>query len=218
RFQFWGIAMSIIAIAATVGLARHRQMSRLETANAGLRRQIDGGAAAPCQSAVAAAQQDGKLSELADLEKLVADQSAEIEQLHSEIAAAAPKPLPSNLPFSMLTTRIPKDAWTFAGYDTPEHALESMLWAARDGNAQVLRDSLTINARGNANSDDTERAEELLTNVTDLQILKYEVQDNSNRIHLTVYFDGLEQKDQPLWIDAQRLGDQWKLDSMLRQH
>jgi type II secretory pathway component PulJ len=45
------------------------------------------------------------------------------------------------------TNGIPKDAWAFAGYQTPANALESVLWAMKNGNVNSFVSSLTPEAQ-----------------------------------------------------------------------
>jgi hypothetical protein len=84
--------------------------------------------------------------QLAELDKLRAEvrvlrgntndlsvMQAELHRLHAELAnirSAVGSNAPPNVPAEDI---YPRDAWKFAGYDTPEHALESVTWAISEG-------------------------------------------------------------------------------------
>jgi hypothetical protein len=151
-------------------------------------------------------------SELDRLRTEAEAQDAEIAKLRDQIAAIVIDPPPTNFPFSMMFINIPKRAWANVGYGTPENALETAVWAASENDMNSMLDSLTAKAQRKFDDVTADAVSGLLSAATDLQILKYEIQPD-NRMHFTVYFDGLDQSNQPNWIDVVKTDDQWKIDS-----
>jgi hypothetical protein len=160
-----------------------------------------------------ASSDDATLS--SELNRLRAEADAhnsEIARLRGQIDAIVIEPPPTNFPFSMMFVNIPKQAWGNVGYDTPENALETAVWAASENDMNSTLGSLTSNAQQKLDDVTADAMFELLGTATDLQILKSETQAD-NRMHFTVYFDGLDTSNQPNWIDLSKIGDQWKVDS-----
>jgi hypothetical protein len=150
-------------------------------------------------------------SELNHLRGEADAQNAEIAKLRDQIAAITIEPPPTNFPFSMMFVNIPKQAWANVGYDTPENALETAVWAASVDDLNSMMGSLTSNAQQKLDEFSADAISGLMSAATDLQILKSETQSD-NRMHFTVYFDGLDTSNQPNWIDLSKVGDQWKVD------
>ena len=222
RRQFALLCAPVIFIAALAGLMQQHALLKLRNDNLGLQERI-------CQSEemqrlVQNPRPDAHSTisnppdELKRLRAEVNEQQSEMQKLQAEISAERPEPLPPTLPFSMLCVKIPKDSWTFAGYATPKDALESMLWATREGNVPALRASLTpeeIQRRGwSALTDEEIAAQGIqgLANASGFEILKTEALGQGDA-HLTVYIDGFDQSDQPLWMDFQQIGNEWKSSS-----
>jgi hypothetical protein len=225
KLQFGVTCALVAAMAALVGLAQHGAQVKLRRENLSLQQQIH-------QLTPAAAWPErisnplvgsplSSASQLAELGRLRVEadaQKSEIEKLRAEIAATPIEPPPPALPFSMKFINIPKNSWALAGYATPEDALQSMLWATREGDVNALRASLTPEEqqrRGWSGKSDSEIADEGmlgLSSATGFQILKIEMLAPDDA-HLTVYIDGLAQSDQPLWMDMKQVGDEWKSDA-----
>ena len=216
----------LLALVA-VGVVWYRQSmaaASLRNSNEDLRRQVEEAAMRnqPLRSAKGTSTdvnvREGSMAELEQLRKDHDSRGTEIEALRAQLAELQS---PSNnpaLPGSFRTDNRPKDSWTFAGYDTPEAALETMLWATREGNVSALRESLNkgeLNRRAQSvwtNKTDEQIAEsgrQGLEKATGFQILKSEML-NENMAHFTIYMDGLPQPDQPVWFDVIRVDGQWK--------
>lgn len=213
-----------------VWFSQHRTETALRARSLELRQQIN--QAAPgrdgdAESAGAAVTNQAPASaandQQAELERLRAEtaaRAAEITGLRARLASAEKSSEDLNLPASFRFENVRKEAWAFSGYATPEAALQSMLWAARDGNVSAIRDSLTPGElqrrqlkewRGKTDAEIAELSSQGLAKATGFQILKVEqVFDN---VHFTVYLDGLSDDDQPIWMDFKQIGDQWKADA-----
>jgi cell division protein FtsB len=225
KLQF-SVACALMAAGGTLlGLAQHRAHAKLRVENLALQQQIHQLTSSALGRERISNPLVGSLSspasQLAELGRLRVEtdaQKREIEKLRGEIAATPVEPPPPTLPFSMLFVHIPKESWAFAGYATPEDALQSMLWATREGDVNALRDSLTsgeLQRRGwNGKTDEEIAAQGIqgLSLATGFQILKIEMLA-ADDAHLTVYIDGFNQSDQPMWMEMKQVGEEWKADA-----
>lgn len=108
------------------------------------------------------------LSQVSGNAKLTHDQMDELLRLRREVARRhdldtpppppreyrRPAPSAPSLTATLIstnasttrTTSIPKSEWTYAGYDTPEAALQTVVWAMSMGDIQTFQSSLSQNA------------------------------------------------------------------------
>jgi hypothetical protein len=70
-------------------------------------------------------------------------QQREMDRLRSEPAANRNRQLDSPAGLPSTASNIPKGSWAFAGYGSPEAALESLVWAMSKGDLKALLDSAT---------------------------------------------------------------------------
>lgn len=229
--KFGIISAIVVAAAATLLVLQHRSGVILRAENLSLHQQIK-------QLAPLRAEQDRLSNEIArartapsssnshalELQRLRAEvgaQKGEIQKLRTQLAAAAVVPIHQDYPATLSFVDIPKASWAFAGYDTPESALQSMLWATLQGDVNAVRASLTPaeQARRLAgewkNKTDGQIADEgvqRLDKATGFQILNIQM-FSEEEAHFTVYINGFDQPDQPLWMDMKRIGGEWKSDA-----
>jgi hypothetical protein len=148
-------AAAVVGVAVWLGVGYQARVG-LEEENQGLRQQVEqmGELAAENErlsNIVAQASQSQPLSE---------DQMRELLRLRGEVAALrqqgkAPGPLPNEnrqAPPSAesaapATNYWPRASWAFAGYATPNAALQSSLWAASKGDIKTLLGSFTGDAQ-----------------------------------------------------------------------
>ena len=163
-----------------------------------------------------ASQQD----ELNRLRAKVATQNRQLQELQTELAAPSSLLAFQSLAGSNRFVYLPRDAWNYAGYSTPEAALQSMLWATFQGDMSALRASLTpeelARRQSNAWKDKTEdqiaaAGMQGLASAEGLQILNIQM-TSEDQAHFTLYFTGQEHPDQPLWFDLKRIDGEWKAD------
>jgi hypothetical protein len=162
-------------------------------------------------------------AELLSLRAEVAAQEGEIQKLRGRLAVPASDvaSTPGTSSASPRFLRVPKESWALAGYATPESALQSMLWASREGDLDALRASLTpaeLQRRmagewkgkpdGEIAADNVQR----LGLATGFEILNTQM-FSPDEAHFTIYIDGFEQPAQPLWMDVKRINGEWKSDS-----
>ena len=165
--------------------------------------------------------QSDQFAELERLRAETADRKTEIEQARRELAQLDAADRALGLPFSFLSDNLPKSSWANSGYATPEAALQTMLWASRDGDLAALRASLTSSEKqrraqgewkGLTDDQISQALRDRLANATGIRILKYETL-GPDTMHFTVYVDGYSQADQPIWMDIHRDGNEWRADT-----
>lgn len=155
------------------------------------------------------AQADTPLADeqLAELEKLrdevrvlrsktndVVKMQAELKRLRSQLADVR-NSVGSNAPPNVPAADIyPRDQWQFVGYDTPEHALESVTWAISEGDEASYMAGLSPDLQSEMQS---ELADEDFADVGPLEMSNatgYRIVDRqsigANIRTITVYMDG----------------------------
>jgi hypothetical protein len=161
------------------------------------------------------------LAELGRLQTEVSSQKEEIKKLRAELGAELTVPAFQTLPGSIRAVNIPKESWTFAGYASPEAAFQSMLWATLHGDVNAIRASITPAEQKRRqeqewkNKSDDEIADtgiRGLGKATGVQILNIQM-FSADEAHFTVYINGFDQSDQPLWLDLKRVAGEWKSDA-----
>lgn len=88
----------------------------------------------------------------------------------------------------------PRDSWEFAGYDTPENALESLMWAVSQGDQDTYAAGLTPELRGELQDDfaDGSFATDApleMGDITGYRIVDRDVASD-NEVTITLYMDG----------------------------
>lgn len=144
-----------------------------------------------------------------DLEKLRTENQQLRAAAKPNAPAAPPPPPASDTPYHA------KESWAFAGYANPEAALQSMLWAMREGD---LKSVLAVAA-----PEERARLEEQIAKESEAKLLEgfkknasslkgFRVLDRENvstdAIALTVYPDDGEDKVGKLMF--KRIGNEWK--------
>ena len=114
---------------------------------------------------------------------------------------------------------LPKEAWTYVGYDDPESALQSTFWAYTSGDPAMLVASLSPTDRAAwGNLSDAEVAARLSGKFrlsTGIQVLgQKRVSDDEIALIFNMYPDRPDNANAELHFD--RIGSEWKLDCDLR--
>ena len=97
---------------------------------------------------------DAQLAELAELQdevRALRKRTNDLQRLQAEIGQLRSKltSMSSNTPPDVPAADIyPRESWSFAGYDTPEAALESATWAISQGNEAAYLAGLAPALRG----------------------------------------------------------------------
>ncbi|HXT38398.1 MAG TPA: sigma-70 family RNA polymerase sigma factor [Candidatus Angelobacter sp.] len=142
-------AVAVAGVATTLAI-QHQTQTRLRAENQSLRERADNLAsentrlsnlAAPTNSSHLSKDQFGELMRLRGEVNMLRKQLKEVEKqdpvVHGEIS-------PTAVTSEALTSQtIPKESWAFAGYATPEAALQSVAWAMSTGNVKTFFTSLS---------------------------------------------------------------------------
>jgi hypothetical protein len=112
---------------------------------------------------------------------------AELSSARSTMASNAPPDVPAGDIF-------PKDSWKFAGYDTPESAVESVTWAISQGDEDTYMAGLAPELQDEmesqlADGSFSELGPLVLGNAAGYRILDRQTISDSERI-ITLYMDG----------------------------
>lgn len=190
------------------------QLTPLAEENARLSNRVDRAQNLPPSST-------NQMAELGRLRTEVDAQKSEIEKLRNELASELAMPAFQNLPGSNRFVNLPKESWAFAGKATPEAAFQSLLWATLQGDVNSIRESITPAEqerrlqgewKDKTDSEIADAGVQGLSKATGIQILNMQM-FSQDEAHFTVYINGFEQSDQPLWMDVKRIGSEWKVDA-----
>jgi hypothetical protein len=149
-------------------------------------------------------------SEIQTLRAAQQQTQAQLAEARSATATAAEKKAPRNLP---------RESWAFAGYNDPESALQSVLWAGLSGNVQALMASLTPEQLARMQNEDNrnltpaqvlERMTQQISKVKAFQVLQANSISPDETV-LTLYLDGLEGSEKTPRMKMQRVGNTWRL-------
>ncbi len=186
------------------------QLTRLSEANRGLSDLLAQGST----NGSSLDQLDRLRNEVAQLreQKRRLDQAlAENRQLRSARASTSARPLSPAERWPNPLFLLPKASWTFAGYATPETAVQSMLWAGLSGDAEAILNSSVPEARNEAN---TQAAKDRMATIisgnmkrwTGLRILEKQTLAD-DEVAFTVHAQGV---DSIFKLKFKRIGTEWK--------
>ena len=216
---------AVVGTAVWVGVGYQARLG-LEEENQGLRQQLDQMAELVAENErlsnlVAQASQSRPMSD---------EQMRELLRLRAQVAALRqPGKAPASLPNENLqapttaesaapaTNYWPRASWAFAGYATPNAALQTSLWAASKGDVKTLLGSFTGDAKLMAETIMSTNSESALSAVVisqiaslkSLRVINREVRDEDT-VLLTTETDedgGLQLKKALM----KKVGNDWKL-------
>jgi hypothetical protein len=166
---------------------------------------------------------DEQLAELQDLRQQVAllrrgtneiaSLRTEIQRLRSALATVG-NSIPTSPPEVPASDIHPRDSWTFAGYDTPENTIQSLMWAISQGDEDTY-------AAGLAPELQTQMQDDLgngsfaadgpleMTDVTGYRIVDRDI-ISDNVVTITVYMDG-RNVVVPMVFGHEPSGDRWQI-------
>lgn len=225
------VITSILSVAAVVGLAgwlavEHQARLRLGEEHKALEAQAD--------------QMKGLIAENEQLSNLVAqanrpqslpdDQSLELLRLRGEagilrrqtreLEAVRNENLQARAGGAAPTAGYwPRASWAFAGYASPDAALQSYLWAVNNGDLKALRASATSEGRkrldeefgGKSETEVSISARNTFTNLKSVRVLNREVRAD-DAVVLTAAFED-RTNTQTVKLLMMKIGSDWKLSS-----
>ena len=223
-------ALVFAVVAVSVGLVFSRvKQSSLEQENKSLREQVENlTAGRPLTPATVtetpAPDRDTTDSELIRLRGEITNlrrEQQEVQKLRAENQTLRTQNETRSQPMSEIAVpqSHPRASWTFAGFDKPESALQSLLWAGASGDAATALASITpeqlarMKNEENRNKTDEELAAHLAKQIS--KIKSYQVLESRNLSEnesvLTLYIDGLEGSEQTPRMKMERINNEWRL-------
>jgi RNA polymerase sigma factor (sigma-70 family) len=217
----------IVAGMGTTLVLEHQAQARLSTDNAALEQQVAQAARLGTENQRLTdilSPAGGNGSQLEDLERLrqtalqlrqqargLAEARAENRELRSARASAATRPLSLAERWPKPLLVLPKESWTFAGYATPEAALQSLLWAGAGGDAEAILNASIPEAREEAATQDAKRRMVAVISGNmkrwaGLRVLEKQTLAD-DRVDLTVHAQGV---DTVFKMKFKRIGSEWK--------
>lgn len=145
--------------------------------------------------------------------------SLENQRLKSALAEASGDP--GEKPPRSGASQFPRDAWSFAGYGSPESTLVSTIWAMKEGNPQTYLDSLTPQEQertalvwqNKAANEIVEKHKNDVSSIAGLRVL--ERQDLSpTEVVMNVYLEGPGRVEK---IRMNQVGQDWKFGGFIRE-
>jgi hypothetical protein len=136
----------------------------------------------------------------------------ELQQLRAGVMQpGAPSPAATTAPSGSVGDFVPREAWSFAGDATPEAALQSVLFAMRQGDPKTFLDLVSDQAarefEGKTEPEITEKLQRDAARVTGYRILEKDGVSAEESV-LVIYIAG--EKKQLLPMQMKKIGEQWK--------
>lgn len=165
---------------------------------------------------------DEQLAELAKLRKEVEQlrhrtndlqtMKTELRRLRAELSVARSNMASNTPPDVPVQDIFPRDSWAFAGYDTPEAAIESVTWAISQGNEDAYLASLAPDLQDEmqsqlADGSFAEVGPVEMSNAAGFRILDRETVSDDEWI-VTLFMDG---EGTETSLDLIRTPDGWKV-------
>ncbi len=220
-----GIAAVIVAGAATTFIFQNQAQSKIRDQNLALRWQVDQLASLAVENqslsnrlARAAKPKPLTTAELSELLRLRGEATAQKRELAGLRAAAARATNPGTAKSAALPaeqTHLTRDAWSFAGYATPEATLQTVWWAQTHKDKTALLDAFAPESRAAfekmfaGKSDDEFMSAKLasIRQVEGFRILRNHA-DSDDQVSMTVYVDGADNWQQ---FQMRRIQNEWKI-------
>jgi hypothetical protein len=116
----------------------------------------------------------------------------------------------------------PRDSWAFAGYASPDAALQTLLWAASQGDLKTLLGSVTGEAQkriekdleGKSEGEASRKAIDDAINLKSVRVYVRNVQSDDTVIIQAGYENGRLTYFEKLFM--KKIGNEWKLSDKLR--
>lgn len=151
-------------------------------------------------------------------EKLQAS-NARIRQTADEAAAAAAAMVQDAAPAD--GANFPKESWSFAGYDTPENALVSAIWAMQQGTPETYLNSLAPAEQERLAKQWAGKTEEEIAvkhqgdvaPISGIRVLQQEAVGADSMV-MSVYIDGVDRMEK---VSMQRVNNEWKFGGYIRE-
>ena len=165
----------------------------------------------------------GEITQLRSGSKDTESLRAENQRLKAEnqslrgAASTAATPAPT----APAAGEFPREAWAFAGYQSPESALISAIWSMQQGNPKQYFDSLTTDEQARmAKVWEGKSPEEIAakhvsdtSKITNIKVLNAQ-ETTPGQMVLSVYIGGVDRAEK---VNMQRVGNDWKFGGFIRE-
>ena len=130
-------------------------------------------------------------------------------------------PAPAGSPPAVASNSFPKENWSFAGYETPESALVTAIWAMQQGTPETYLDSLAPEEQlrmaqrwqGKSEEEIAAKHQSDVTRITGITVTGREDID-ANNIVMNVQIEGVNRAER---VSMKRVDGQWKFAGYIRQ-
>ncbi len=114
----------------------------------------------------------------------------------------------------------PRESWKFAGFATPDNAVQSSLWASDNGDVKALFDSTTGQFRqklekeyeGKSADEASIRAMDEVSNLKSIQVINRDFQSEDTAVLTAAFEDGGQTHTTKLIL--KKVGNEWKMAGM----
>ena len=165
----------------------------------------------------------GEITQLRSGSKDAESLRAENQRLKAEnqslrgAASTAATPAPT----APAAGEFPREAWAFAGYQSPESALISAIWSMQQGNPKQYFDSLTTDEQarmaktweGKSNEEIAAKHVSDTSKITSIKVLNAQ-ETTPGQMVLSVYIGGVDRAEK---VNMQRVGNDWKFGGFIRE-
>ena len=127
-------------------------------------------------------------------------------------APPAPAPEPGNFP---------REAWTMAGYASPESALVSAIWSMQQGNPKQYFESLTPEEQlrmskvweGKSQEEIAAKHQGDTSKITGMKVLNTQ-EVSPDQVVMSVYIGGVDRAEK---VSMKRVGNEWRFGGYIRE-
>jgi len=156
-----------------------------------------------------------------DAEKLRTENQqlrGENQQLRTVANAAPPAP---SAPAAPAPGAFPRDAWTFAGYASPEAALVSAIWSMQQGNPKQYFESLSPEEQlrmakvweGKSQDEIIAKHQSDTAKITGLKVLNQQAV-SADEVQMNVHIQGVDRVEK---VSMKRVGNDWRFSGFIRE-
>lgn len=118
-------------------------------------------------------------------------------------------------------SNFPKESWSFVGYDTPENALVSAIWAMQQGAPGAYLSSLAPSEQermakqwaGKSEAEIAAKHQGDVSHISGIRVLQQEAVDQDSMV-MSVYIDGVDRLEK---VSMQRVNNEWKFGGYIRE-
>lgn len=208
-------------------VVQHQSLARLREDNRSLQQQVEELRDAKNQLAQAAVDQDEFAKRQRDQSELLRlrgevgvlrRQTKELDALEASLKTQSA----GTVETAATADYWPRDSWAFAGYASPDAALQTFVWAASEGDLKTLLGSVTGEAQkrtekdleGKSEGEASRKAIDDAINLKSVRVYHRNVQSDDTVIIQAGYENGRITYVEKLFM--KKIGNEWKLSDKLR--